>query len=104
MTANNFGAAICTTPCIIHEVCTAISKHPGPKYPHLPTIDEEMRKTVAKVFVNSSISHKLRRGILPTIFQSSLDGGIKIPIHLIGDPAYPLVPYCMKEYESCSNN
>jgi hypothetical protein len=48
MTANSFGAAICTTSCVIHQVCTAISKHLGPKYLHLPVNDEAMRKKVAE--------------------------------------------------------
>ena len=48
MTANSFGAAICTTSCIIHGICEAISKHLGPKYIHLPINDESMRKTVAE--------------------------------------------------------
>ncbi len=171
MTANSFGAAICTVSCIILEVCTAISKHLGPKYLHLPLNDEDMRKTVAefeskfgmtqafgcidgthvpiqcpiensqdffcykqfysinvqavcdykgyfmdvecmwpgsvhdaKVFANSSINYKLRQGVLSSTFQCPFEGGEKIPNYLIGDPAYPLVPFCMKEYESCSNN
>ena len=58
----------------------------------------------AKVFANSSISHKLRRGILTTTFQCPLEGDVKLPNHLIGDPAYPLLPYCMKEYKLRTNN
>ena len=58
----------------------------------------------AKVFANSAISHKLRGGILSSTFQYPLEGGVKIPNYLIGDPAYPLLQYCMKEYESCANN
>lgn len=57
-----------------------------------------------KVLANSSISHKLRRGILTSTFQCPLEGGVKIPNYLIGDPAYSLLPYCMNEYESCTNN
>ena len=57
----------------------------------------------AKVFANSSINWKLRRNILPSTFQC-VKGWQKIPNYLIGDPACPLVPFCMKEYETCSNN
>ena len=58
----------------------------------------------AKVFANSSINMKLRNAILPQTFQMPIQSAEKIPNYLIGDPAYPLVPFCMKEYEHCSNN
>ena len=45
----------------------------------------------AKVFANSSISRKLRQGILTSTFQCPLEGGVKIQNYLIGDPAYPLL-------------
>lgn len=49
MKANSFGTAICTTSSVIFEVCTAISKHLGPKYIHLPVNNEEMKKKVAQL-------------------------------------------------------
>nr|XP_058964054.1 putative nuclease HARBI1 [Pocillopora verrucosa] len=58
----------------------------------------------AKVFANSSISAKLRSNKLPCTFQTPIPGGVKIPNYLIGDPAYPLLPFCMKEYDSCTSN
>ena len=58
----------------------------------------------AKVFANSAISSKLRNEILPKTFQTLLPGEEKIPNYLIGDPAYPLTPYCIKEYDHCSND
>ena len=58
----------------------------------------------AKVFANSSVNDKLRNGKLPRVFQSVLPGYEKVPNYLIGDPAYPLTPFCMKEYDTCHNN
>ena len=58
----------------------------------------------SKVFANSSTSMKMRNGGLPQTFQTLVPGLEKIPNCLIGDPAYPLKPYCMKEYDHCSNN
>ncbi|CAB4035871.1 Hypothetical predicted protein, partial [Paramuricea clavata] len=58
----------------------------------------------AKVFANSSINDKLQSNKLPEIFQSVVPGCNLVPNYLIGDPAYPLTPFCMKEYESCRSN
>ncbi|XP_047144707.1 uncharacterized protein LOC101236227 [Hydra vulgaris] len=54
----------------------------------------------SKVFANSSINRKLRNGSLPGIFQSVLHGYEKIGTYIIGDPAYPLTPFCIKEYQT----
>ena len=58
----------------------------------------------AKVFANSSVNHKLQGNKLPGTFQSVVPGCDLVPNYLIGDPAYPLTPFCLKEYESCQNN
>ena len=58
----------------------------------------------AKVFANSSINMKLRNNRLPKCFQTPVQGLDKVPNYLIGDPAYPLVPFCMKEYERCTSD
>ena len=58
----------------------------------------------SKVFANPSISMKMRNSALPQTFQNLVPGLEKIPNYLVGDPAYPLTPYCMKEYDHCSNN
>ena len=57
----------------------------------------------AKVFANSTVNTKLRNAIFPQTFQKPTQKAEKIPIYHIGDPAYQLVPFCMKEYENCSN-
>ena len=57
-----------------------------------------------KVFANSSIHAKLRSIKLPSSFQTPVEGDVKIPNYLIGDPAYPLLPFCMKEYDACTSN
>ncbi len=58
----------------------------------------------AKIFSNSLINMKLRTNKIPCTFQTPVPGGAKIPNYLIGDPAYPLVPFCIKEYDSCKSN
>ena len=61
-------------------------------------------KCPAKVFANSSVNHMLQGNKLPRTCQSVFPGCNLVPNYLIGDPAYPLTPFCMKEYESCKNN
>lgn len=58
----------------------------------------------AKVFSNSSIGTKLRNEEMPITYHEIVPGRSKVPNYLIGDPAYPLTAYCMKEYEKCSCN
>lgn len=58
----------------------------------------------AKVFANSTINLKMKSGHLPKTFNSLLPGYEAIPNYLIGDPAYPLTPFCMKEYQTCATN
>ena len=58
----------------------------------------------AKVFTNSSVNAKLRENKLSSMFQTPVQGGAKIRNYPIGDPAYPLLPFCMKEYKTCVSN
>ncbi|XP_047138165.1 uncharacterized protein LOC101239653 [Hydra vulgaris] len=127
MTANCFGIAVNTVSFIITQVCENIVYHLGPIYISLPKTETEMRQKVAefeskfgmfmdvecvwpgsvhdsKVFANSSINRKLRNGSLPGTFQSVLHVYEKIRTYIIGDPAYPLTPFCIKEYQTCRNN
>ncbi|CAB4008825.1 Hypothetical predicted protein [Paramuricea clavata] len=48
--------------------------------------------------------NKLQSGELPQTFNNLLPGHNKIPNYVIGDPAYPLTPHCMKEFQSCKTD
>ena len=50
----------------------------------------------AEVFANSSMHYELKTGNLSVTFNNLLPGHSKIPNYLIGDPAYPLTPNCLK--------
>ena len=58
----------------------------------------------AKVFANSSVSKNLTNGQLPVTYLTLIPGCNSVSSYLIGDPAYPLTKFCIKEYQSCSNN
>ena len=58
----------------------------------------------AKVVSNSGIGNKMRNKDLPKTYSMVLPGHKKVPNYVIGDPAYPLPPNCLKEYESCKTN
>jgi hypothetical protein len=57
----------------------------------------------AKVFANSCLC-KLTVQNFPSHIFHCFPGYDPIPNYIIGDPAYPLTQFCMKEYQYCTNN
>ena len=53
----------------------------------------------ATMFVNSSICKMLKNGTIPPCPKVIIEGEPSVPICLLGDPAYPLNTFLMKEYE-----
>ena len=56
-----------------------------------------------KVFSNSAINMFLRSDEVST-YATLMPGHQKAPNYLVADPAFPLLPYCMKEFSSCDSN
>ena len=54
----------------------------------------------ARVFSNSNINSFLKDGTIPACKRVLLPDQDAVPVFLLGDPAYPLMPYVMKEYSN----
>lgn len=52
----------------------------------------------ARMFANSQLNQMLRDEVIPPCKRQVIDGEDPVPVLLLGDPAYPLMPYIMKEY------
>lgn len=58
----------------------------------------------ARVFSNGNIQKRFSEGKLDLFYKELLPGEESVPQILLGDPAYPLLPYMMKEFDYCSKN
>ena len=61
----------------------------------------------ARVFANSNVQKSYSEGKFKLFYENLSDKPetqVMIPQVLLGDPAYPLLPYCMREFESCTSN
>ena len=58
----------------------------------------------ARVFANSEVQKGHTKGKFKLYYEELLPGDELIPQILLGDPAYPLLPYVMKEYAVCQGN
>eukprot|EP00795_Rhopilema_esculentum_P005726 gene5727-10980_t len=59
---------------------------------------------MTQVFSNSVVNNKLKHGTMPQVYSHLIPGHVQIPNYLIGDPAYPLTPNCMEEFQTCKTN
>ena len=58
----------------------------------------------ARIFSNSSLNQQFRDGAIPSFEKVVVQYEPLVPICLLGDPAYPLLPFLMKEFTNGGKN
>ena len=58
----------------------------------------------ARIFLNSSINGMLQKRIIPPCEKILVDGRNPVPVFLLGDPTYPLLPFLLKEFSGGGRN
>ena len=58
----------------------------------------------ARVFSSCDIQKNISEGRIQLFYKELLPGVECVPQLFLGDPAYPLLPYLMKEFDHCKTN
>ena len=52
----------------------------------------------ARIFRNSNLNAKFRDGTIPPCYRTIVEGEEAVPACILGDPAYPSLPFLLKEF------
>ena len=52
----------------------------------------------SRIFLQSKLNQTLRKKFVPFCEKQIVEGEMKVPIYILGEPAYPLLPFLTKEY------